>query len=413
VNVLTLQEYQRSPAVRLTSEQRDALSALVPSLAIVPSRGRSGCYDLKPGATIGAVSLPGLAVEIRPKIEIDRVLFLLSYTLDPRAWRETDFSLEARASLLEAVIPAFAHHVRKALRRGVLQSYRSRDETLAGVRGRIRLDDHLRRRFGRVPPVEVQYDEFTEDVEPNRLILAAADRLERLRPRSESSRAALRWIRGALERVSLRRYHPAQIPEVAYDRLNEHYRGAVELARLLLRGISFDLGHGGVGASAFLIDMNELFEVFVATALREALRVSPQAFPRGMAGRSSGREPGRSLWLDRAQAVRLQPDLSWWDGEECLFVGDVKYKRIRVHGVKHPDLYQLLAYTVAAGVPGGLLIYAAGEGEPVVHEVVDLGKRLEVRTLDLTVRPEEILGQVAELAEGIRELRTVRRAVAV
>ena len=397
METLTLCEYKTTPAVPLTAEQLDGLRVLVPSIAISPSRGQAGCYDLTPGSTIGAVSLAGLAVEIRPKIEIDRILFLLSYVLDPKAWRTASFQFAARPSLLEAIVAAFLRQVRQAFRRGVLQGYRSEEESLPGVRGRIRFDDQLRRRFGLAPPVEVRYDEFTEDIEPNRLIRAAADRLERMRLRSEESQSSLRWIRSALERVSLQEYGPDQIPEIAWDRLNEHYRGAVELARLILRGTSFDLRHGGVRASALLVDMNEVFEVFVVTALREALRLGPQAFPRGTAR--------KSLWLDRAQAVRLEPDLSWWEGGECLFVGDVKYKRIRVSGVKHPDLYQLLAYTVAAGLDGGLLIYAAGEGEPVTHQVVDLGKRLEVVAVDLTGTPGEILRQIEELAERVRAAR--------
>jgi 5-methylcytosine-specific restriction enzyme subunit McrC len=399
VERLTLSEYQKSPPVPLSREQRDALATLVSSLVIAPARGGEGLYELTPGSTIGAISLPGLAVEIRPKIPIDRVLFLLSYALHPRGWRATSFDFEERSGVLEAVVAAFLRQVRQAFRRGVLQGYREQEEALPGIRGRIRLDDQIRRRFGLAPPVEVRYDEFTEDVVPNRLILAAAVRLEQMRLRSESSRASLRWICQALARVSWLPDDPARLPEVTWTRLNEHYRPAVELARLILRGSMFDLRHGAVRASALLIDMNEVFETFVATALREALHLSPSAFPRGAAG--------KNLWLDEARAIRLAPDLSWWEGGRCLFVGDVKYKQIRVHGVRHPDLYQLLAYTVAAGLEGGLLIYAAGEGEPVVHEVVDLGKRLEVLTLDLTGAPADILRQVDTVAERVRSSQRI------
>lgn len=391
---LTLSEYQKSLPVRLTVEQRDGLGTLVPSLTITPARGREGFYELTPGSTIGAVRLPDMAIEIRPKIPIDRALFLLSYALDTRAWRAMSFDFAERSSLLEAVVEAFLRQVRQAFRRGILQGYRSEEEALQGVRGRIRLDDQLRRRFGIAPPVEVRYDEFTEDIELNRLILAAVRRLERMRLRSAESRASLRRIDSVLERVSPQEYDAARLPEIAWNRLNEHYRWAVELARLILRGTMFDLRHGRVRASALLVDMNKVFETFVATALREALRLPSHAFPRGAAG--------KNLWLDQAQTVRLEPDLSWWDGACCLFVGDVKYKRIRLNGVRHPDLYQLLAYTIAAELDDGLLIYAAGEGEPVVHEVVDLGKRLEVVTLDLTREPEAILRQVQALAERLR-----------
>jgi 5-methylcytosine-specific restriction enzyme subunit McrC len=85
-------------------------------------------------------------------------------------------------------------------------------------------------------------------------------------------------------------------------------------------------------------------------------------------------------------------------------VGDVKYKRVNAAGIKHPDLYQLLAYTIAADLPCGLLVYAAGEGEPITHEVVEVEKRLEVVTLDLSGGPDEILEQVRVVADRIHEI---------
>jgi 5-methylcytosine-specific restriction enzyme subunit McrC len=399
VDILTLTEYRTSPAIPLTSQQRDVLRLIAPSVNVTPTRGVDGRYDLTPGSTIGALNLPDLAIEIRPKIGIDRVLFLLSYALDPRGWKPLPFRFEARQTLLEALIPAFIHQVGQAFRRGLLQGYRSEEATLAGVRGRVRFDDQLRRRFGIIPPVEVRYDEFTEDIELNRLIRAAGDRLERMKLRSASSRASLRWLRSSLERVTLSEYHPARLPEITWSRLNEHYRPAIGLARLILQLTSFEFHHGEVTASALLIDMNEVFESFVVTALREALRLNHQSFPRGA--------KGRQLWLDRGRSVRLEPDLSWWEGATCRFVGDAKYKRVSAAGIKHPDLYQLLAYTVAADLPCGLLLYAAGEGEPVVHEVVEVGKRLEVVTLDLIGNPDEILGQLAAVAKRISEMASL------
>jgi 5-methylcytosine-specific restriction enzyme subunit McrC len=397
VDLLTLVEHRPRPAVLLSLEQRDTLRRLLPSVAVSPTPGAEGCYDLTPGSTVGVLTLPGLAVEIRPKIDVSNVLFLLCYALDPSAWRSLPFAFGTVAdSLPEAMAQAFLQLLRQALRRGVLQGYRNEEAALPGLRGRIRLDDHLRRRFGLMPPLEVRYDEYTEDIEPNRLLRAAIDRLERLLLRREDTRRALRQQRGTLERVTLRHYSPSQLPEIAWDRLNDHYRGAVELAKLILRAGAFDLAHGRVAASAFLLDMNEVFEVFVVTALRESLALGSRAFPRGAAG--------RSLCLDHGKAIGLEPDLSWWEGPSCVFVGDVKYKRTSAAGVKHPDLYQLLAYTVAAGLSSGLLIYAAGEGEPVAHEVVDVGKRIEVCSLDLGGPPASILAQINVLANQIRQL---------
>jgi 5-methylcytosine-specific restriction enzyme subunit McrC len=51
-----------------------------------------------------------------------------------------------------------------------------------------------------------------------------------------------------------------------------------------------------------------------------------------------------------------------------------------------------------------LLICAAGEGEPAVHEVVNVGKQLEVISMDLSGTPREILDEVTKIASTIKRL---------
>lgn len=129
-----------------------------------------------------------------------------------------------------------------------------------------------------------------------------------MRMRSTVARRSLGLFDTALERVRLENYDPRRLPEIHYTRLNEHYRPAVELAKLILRSASFELRHGRVRASAFLVNMNDVFEDFVVVALREALRVTERAFPQGARG--------RSLYLDEGRMVSLEPDISWWE-EGC------------------------------------------------------------------------------------------------
>ena len=87
----------------------------------------------------------------------------------------------------------------------------------------------------------------------------------------------------------------------------------------------------------------------------------------------------------------------------------MKYKRINIEGIKHPDLYQLLAYTLSTQLPRGLLIYADGEGEPAEHVIVHSGKKLRVITIDLHASPDEILKRIAGIAEQIKAEELHRR----
>jgi 5-methylcytosine-specific restriction enzyme subunit McrC len=394
---LTLTEYCTEVGVALDIGERDSLAALVPELRIAPTRGEEGLYDLTPGPYVGAVSLTDLAVEIRPKLEISRVLFLLSYAMDPSHWHERGFDFEEDRSLYEALIPGFMYQVKRAFERGLLQGYRVEEDALSTVRGRIRFDDQVRYRQGIFPPIEVRFDEFTVDILENRLLKAAILRLRRIPSRSKKMRRLLAAHDQLLADVEDVAFDPRVLPDVSFTRLNDRYRGALQLARLILRNESWDARHGAASASAFLVNMNEVFENFVVAALRESLRVSPLVFPQ--------QAKGRRMRLDIAHHVHLRPDLSWWAGDVCQFVGDVKYKRVNVPGIKHADLYQLLAYAVATDLPGGLLVYAKGEGEPARHVVKHLGRELHVVALDLSCSPSEVLDQIDEVAALIRRLR--------
>ena len=64
--------------------------------------------------------------------------------------------------------------------------------------------------------------------------------------------------------------------------------------------------------------------------------------------------------------------------------------------------HRATAYAIATGLDGALLIYAAGEGDPSSHTVVDIGKRIETTSLDLGGPPDEILTEVRAVARPIR-----------
>ena len=301
------------------------------------------------------------------------------------------------ADVLEAVALAFSRRTQRAVHRGLLRGYRQEEDALNTVRSQIRFADQIRRRYGLPLPIEVAYDEYTEDIEHSRLLQTAIRRLSHAHIRSLAVRQELRRLRSAFDMVQLGTYPRGAVPEVRYTRLDEYYRPAVELARLIIENFSLELFGGQVSGASFLIDMNVVFERFLYVALGEALGLGEDRW-----------KSEKSLNLDTQGRIKMEPDLSWWPpglnvgiSLPC-FVGDAKYKRLDEPGFRHADIYQMLAYCTAADLPSGLLIYAAGEDEPSEYRINHAGKTIEVTALDLSGAPEHILSGVDRLADRVR-----------
>jgi len=389
--LLELTEHQLSEPVELSVAERDALRDAVPGLSVVPEPGASDRYRLMCGSTVGIVQVGDVTLELRPKVGLAPLLFMLAYRASPAAWR-AETALAADSTLSEALIELFARFTRSATRGGLLHSYRRQQDAVTTVRGRVRMTDQMARRRGMALPVEVEFDEFTADVLENQVLRSAVDVLRRLRLRSQGSRRTVDRLHHLLHDVSPL-VDTRRVAEPLWTRLNAHYRPAFSLAvSLITGGLEARAGHRS--AAGILVDMNAVFEEFVRTALREELGASEREFPVGSAG------PRR--WLDVDHRVPLEPDLTWWQDGRCVFVGDCKYKRTS-GSIPNADVYQMLAYLTAYDLDGGLLIYAAGEADVGDVRIAAAGKRVQVRTLDVAVQPDALLEAVVDLAQAVRQ----------
>ena len=426
---IDLKEYG-SCTQRLSPRQLKGLDALrfevedkqpVPVLDIKPKPSKGdGFYTLRPGSIVGALEIEGLSLYIEPKIKIERVLYLASYAMGVVDLRDEHFDFKHEGSVADLLAMALGRAAGRAFRQGLWQGYRVEEEALHTVRGRIMVAEQIRRRFDMPLPVEVRYDEYTEDVLANRLIKAAARLLRGMRLNASEAREGLRHIDATLENVTPMRYPPHDVPEVEFTRLNDHYKEAVAIARLILRHWFHEAVRDaeGVRVPGFLMDMNKVFQQFVTRKLREVMGVSEQTL------RSDKNIPRRTL--DTGGRFGLKPDLSWWAGKNFTFVGDIKYKNIgaddtddqddvRNDGrrrVPPADLYQAFAYATAfdCNLPGALLIYAKGEVEPETYCVRHAGKRIEVVAVDLSGTIDEIDESIKQVAKRVNCLLALREA---
>lgn len=393
---VTLSEYQRVSHPLPDVVGRALAGARIIDTA-VPDPYAPGQWLLRAGSKVGTVTVevPGgepVTVRIAPKVPVPRLFFLLGYSRDPRSiWDDAPVDVAEHRDLLPAIAHAVERQTDRALRQGLLQGYRTTEETALVVRGRIRDAEQIRRQFGAALPVEVTYDEFTTDIAENRLLRTAVERLLRLPGVPRDVRRRLLHQRARLIDVTpVPRGQP--LPAWQPSRLNARYQAALHLARVVLDGSSAEHAPGGLRIDGFLIDMNLLFEDFVTVALREAFRGSAM---RGVLQ--------DHLHLDEADAVPMRPDfVLYGPGGAPVAVADAKYKAEQPGGYPNADLYQLLAYCTALRLRQGHLVYAKGNAAHAAHRVRHAGVLLHQHALDLDTEPDELLAQISALSRQMR-----------
>lgn len=353
-----------------------------------------GIWRLLPCGKVGAVSVPGIQVLVNPKekVGLSKLIFLLGYAHDP-GFRPEDVVGDDEPELWPALAESLARLAERALGRGVLQGYRTMEDALRTVRGRIRIGDQISRRPGQMVPLEVSYDEFTVDISENRILRSALRRMLAVPRLNPKARARLAHLDGRLEGARLL-HAREQIPRWQPSRLNERYQPALRLAEVILRNCSAEAGPGGVRVAAFVVSMWKVFEDFVTTALTEALRRYP--------GVTRAQYPS---WLDIPRAgktkgeIPMSIDIAHLVGGKPAIVFDAKYKVADSSGnYPNADHYQMLAYCTALGLDHAWLIYAQGSSGIVERQIRNTAAKVIEYPLDLRASPPDLLTQIGALA---------------
>ncbi|MXY09463.1 MAG: hypothetical protein F4033_16980 [Acidimicrobiaceae bacterium] len=411
---VVLREYSRA-VLTLTGEQAAALNRVGGGRYLsVESGEHSRQWRVSAHNYVGSINVAGLQVLVRPKIPLRNLFLLLEVGLRPQDWHDEAVRFETTGDLLPALVSFFARTTETTLARGLYHSYREQHDQLVALRGRVDIARQLTQP-GVAIPTACKFTEFTADLIENSYLKAAVTRSLRVARVQAIDRRRLMQHLVTLEDVGDVRHHHSDHDRVVFGQLNEHYRPALRLARLVLANLTLQDIVGETQASSFMLDMNALFERFVAERLQRALR-----------GRLDVKAQDHDR-LDEERTIAIRPDLVFRTAGAPSFVADIKYKLTDDAAAgRHADYYQLLAYTTALNLPEGVLIYcldanrpddpdndnpAAGAqatGAPAIRSirVRHTDKVLHTYALDLSRTTQDIASNLSELADWIEERAT-------
>ena len=385
--VLQLAEWEsgrRAPVMELSEVDRQLAAALreADGGRLLVDERRDGVW-VSAKSWVGVVRFADFEVRVVPKLAGGNlgVVRMLDYASGVNALRRYESARQLETvgdDLVELIAWLFADAAARLVGDGLLSDYVAREDTLHTLRGRLRLMAQVQHRFGRVDPLEVAFDEFESDIPENQIIAAALD-------------ATRSIVRTPIVQRPIRRLHsifheacdPSAVDalgllaDLVYTRRNDHYRGVHSLARLLLRRLAVrDLfTPGGTRSFAFLLDMNELFELFVARLATEAFE------PLGIHVHAQRRD--RSIVIDDSTGrgySAIIPDLlleARSRGITLRLPVDAKYKLYDQRKIYESDVYQMFFYAFAYAaetdrrhLPRAVILYPrAGDGTDVALRV--------------------------------------------
>jgi 5-methylcytosine-specific restriction enzyme subunit McrC len=385
----------RAELAALTEGQSVHLTDLTTAEAAALNRSRlvsvepdADGWQVTAAYAVGALQRGDLVVRVTPKVGIVQVLALLARAHGIRGL-DLDASLvglSPDADLSSVLAVLFAQEAASAMASGPVRGYRTEEQTLPVLRGRLRMREQHLRRFGLPVPLEVTVDEWTLDTDDNRRIRAACRQLLTLPQVPDMAQQVLRRLDRTLAEVQL---PPAglRLAPWAPTRLNARLHRLLHLCDLVLAQTSIEHVAGLTQTHGFVLNMAWLFEKLLAQLLSE---------------QCPGLTTQESLSLDTLSRLRIQPDLVFHDVHGPIAVADTKYKLLDDKGaVPNADVYQLITYCARLGLTTGHLIYAAGEPHPEPFDIVGTGVRLVIHAVDISQPIRHIEDRVGDLTSRI------------
>lgn len=380
--------------VELTSSQAARLQAL--KFCRVSPTLDTGIWQITNVMRVGVVAIDDVRLIVRPKTPLRSLIFMASYSGLQAAVDDALFSFDADQDLPAALASALIRAIGKATGRGLLKGYVSIEETGTVIRGRWDIARQLKVRPGIPVPVELTYDDYTEDVAENQILKAALRALVRLEQLPRKVIDNLGPLLGLFSEVSdLRVAGTISLP--ATSRLNAHYQPALRLARWVLEATSWAHAEGASSGSAFLLNVAKVYEDFVGTAFQASLR--PLGFDVDLQV---------SDWrLDTDGKIRMRPDIVISRDGQVVAVADTKYKVWGENDGSPPnaDVYQALAYAVTANVREVHLLYVSGDVEPRRYEIEATGTTVVAHAVDVRGEPAELKARVRAVGDQLIRLR--------
>lgn len=278
----------------------------------------------------------GLTIEILPKIadkndaERSKAVFIkMLRTLKNFPFKSSNLaSLKTQnLPLLEIFISMFLCELEALVKKGIKSDYVALEENLNFLRGKLNINEQIKRNSIHKERFYVGYSEFLSDIKINRIIKTTLKFLYK-KSNFSKNQQKIRELLFIFDEISECEDYKNFFAKLVINRQVKHYEQTLLWCKIFLLGNSFTPHKGDDLAFALLFDMNALFESYVGDFIKKS-------FP------STILQHSEKHLVEYPKSFKLRPDIFL----EGKFIADTKWKIVSSRDdISQADLYQLYAY---------------------------------------------------------------------
>jgi 5-methylcytosine-specific restriction enzyme subunit McrC len=324
---------------------------------------------------VGIIYLGGLTIEILPKIDASKgaeeagkaqkvLLQMLQVCGKILLDSAQDSPVELQSlSILEVFIEMYLRELEGILRRGLVKQYKRQEGNLTYLKGALKFDKHIAKNATNQARFYTVHHTYSPLHFLHQILYTALQTVSNM-TQNVFILDKIRRLQIAFPAMQTEKITKDSFKRIQFSRKTRYYIKAIRLARLILLHYTPDVIGGRQDAWAILVDMNRLFEQYIARILDYSI---------GDAFEIQTQRKYRFWNALPTAALSIKPDIVLIDRKNPAhrFVIDTKWKiptdKLGNIAPSATDIYQMFAYSKAFKAKKVFLWYPSVTNDRVVN----------------------------------------------
>lgn len=219
---------------------------------------------------VGYIPLtPNLHIRINSKVPIKNIFEMWEYVYELKSFRilEGLMDCDSLEGFYNKLAYRLAEKILERCHKGLYRAYLPKTDKFANVRGKLDIRYTIEKPW--IVKLKCHYEEHTADITENQLLIYTLYIISHSNLCSEKVSTTVRKVYHALQSlVSLQPYKPEDCIGRMYNRLNKDYQILHHICYFFLENTAPSHKQGKNATLPFLVNMHNLYELFVAEWLK-------------------------------------------------------------------------------------------------------------------------------------------------